>query len=96
MAIGSEKIAKSYSGTVTVTVEGTSYVTDELTLAVKTSLPKLKVSVPAFNSFCSGQSQAIQVTGATVTDIRAEDLPEWLALGEKQLYLTEKSLQLNI
>lgn len=95
VAIGSEKIAKSYSGTVTVTVEGTSYVTDELTLAVKTSLPKLKVTVPAFNSFCSGQSQAIQVTGATVTDIRAEDLPEWLALGEKQLYLTEKAPRKN-
>lgn len=95
VAISSEKIAKSYSGTVTVTVEGTSYVTDELTLAVKTSLPKLKVTVPAFNSFCSGQSQTIQVTGATVTDIRAADLPEWLALGEKQLYLTEKAPRKN-
>ena len=94
-AINSEKIAKSFSSTITVVVEGTSYETDALTLAVKTSRPKLKVTVPAFNSFYSGQGQAIRITGGTVTQIKAEALPEWLNLSDNRLYLTEKAPRKN-
>ena len=87
-AIYGEKLAKSYTGTIKVVVEGKTYETEPLTLTVKTSLPKLKVTVPAFNSFYSGQSQKVEVTGAAVTGISAYDLPEWLELNGGELTLT--------
>lgn len=93
-------VAKSYSGTITVNVEGTDYVTDALTLTVKKSMPKLKVSIPAFNSFYSGQSQTVQVTGATATNVYANSnvenaLPEWLSIANNELYLTADAPQKN-
>lgn len=94
-AIIAEKPAKSYTGTVTVIVEGTAYETEALTLDIKTSLPKLKVMVPAFNAFCSGQSQKVQVSGVTVTGISAEALPEWLTLCGTELALTESAPRKN-
>lgn len=95
-AVSAGKLDKTYTGSVTVTVEGESYVTDPLTLTVKTSLPKLKVTVPVFNPFYTYESRKIQVTGATVTGISAAgDLPEWLALRDGELTLTEAAPRKN-
>ena len=85
-AVSNPKAVKSsYKSSVTVTVQGQEYTTDELTLTVKKSTPKLKATVSPFNSFYSGQSQAIVITGGTVMSI-SEDaskttaIPTWLSL----------------
>ena len=89
-------VKSSYSSKVEVTVgkedEDECYTTETaLKLTVKKTQPKLKASVGAFNSFYSGQSKAIEITGATVTAInRNEDkdtgkstaVPAWLTLSE--------------
>ena len=82
-------VGKSYSSAVTVTVQGKEYTSEALTLTVKKTLPKLKATVPAFNNFWSGQTQEITITGATVTGISCENLPDWLELNGTELSLTE-------
>lgn len=85
-------VAGSYTSKVRVTVDGKAFITDTaLKLTVKKSMPKLKVSALTFNPFYTGQSQAIQITGATVTDIESKALPEWLTLKNGVLTLTEKA-----
>lgn len=85
-------VAGSYTSKVRVTVDGKAFITDTaLKLTVKKSMPKLKVSALTFNPFYTGQSQAIQITGATVTDIESKVLPEWLTLENGVLTLTEKA-----
>lgn len=85
-------VAGSYTSKVRVTVDGKAFITDTaLKLTVKKSMPKLKVSALTFNPFYTGQSQAIQITGATVTDIESKALPEWLTLENGVLTLTEKA-----
>lgn len=85
-------VAGSYTSKVRVTVDGKEFITDTaLKLTVKKSMPKLKVSALTFNPFYTGQSQAIQITGATVTDIESKALPEWLTLENGVLTLTEKA-----
>ena len=83
-----EELAKSYKSAVTVTVDGEEYTTDEiLTLTVKQSKPKLKATIPAFNSFYTGQTQAITITGGTVTGITLNPdkaQPDWLTLNRNQ------------
>ena len=91
-------VGKKYTGTVTVVVEGKTYETGSLTLNVKKTQPKVKLKVGTFNSFYSGQSQTIQVSGATVTGINADStkenpLPAWLALHNGELSLTEAAPQ---
>ena len=85
----SDLVGKSYSSAVTVTVQGKEYTSEPLTLTVKKTLPKLKATVPAFNNFWSGQTQEITITGATVTGISCENLPDWLSLNGTELSLNE-------
>ena len=90
-------VASKYTGTITVTVQGQEYETEKLTLTVKKTMPKLNATVAAFNSFYSGQSQEIVVTGGTVTSIYADEskntakttaIPAWLTLNGGALTLT--------
>ena len=93
------KVKGSYTSKVVVTVCGEEYTTTgSLKLTVKKSTPKLKVSTLTFNTFYTGQSQAIQITGATVTDIsrntakdipnKSSAVPSWLDLSETGGILT--------
>lgn len=86
-----EAVAKKYVSTITLTVDGVEYTTDPLTLTVKKTTPKLKATVASFNSFYSGQSQDIHVTGGTVTRVERSStpLPSWLKLDGTRLVLTE-------
>ncbi len=84
-----KEVKGSYSGRVAVMAGGQEYTSETITLTVKKSAPKLKATVAAFNSFYSGQTQQIQITGGTVTAIRAEMLPNWLLLQDGSLTLTE-------
>ena len=94
-ALANAKAVKgSYKGTVTVTVDGQAYVTEMLTLSVKKTMPKLKASVAAFNSFYAFQSHPIVITGATVTGMKLDPdkaQPEWLNLENGKLVLNEKA-----
>ena len=89
-----KSVKGSYKGTVTVAVKGEEYETERLTLSVKKTLPKLKASVAAFNSFYAGQAQPIVITGGTVTNITLDPnkkQPEWLNLVDGKLVLNEKA-----
>ena len=94
-----EEIGKTYKSAIVVTVGGQKYTTEELTLTVKKSVPKLKATVAAFNSFCPGQTQQITITGGTVTGIRlnpAMTQPDWLTLNaDGSLSLNENAGQKN-
>ena len=85
-------VAGKYVSKVIVNVDGKEFVTDaSLTLTVKKSTPKLKAAALTFNTFYTGQSQAIQITGATVTDIESKSRPEWLMLENGVLKLAENA-----
>ena len=94
-------VGKSYSSRIIVNVDGTEFVTQsKLTLTVKKTLPKLKAATLSFNSFFTGQSQPIVITGATVTSIerneardtaKASALPKWLTLSDGVLTLTDSA-----
>ncbi|MGM9660342.1 MAG: leucine-rich repeat domain-containing protein, partial [Faecousia sp.] len=81
-------VAGSYTSKVIVEVCGEEYTTDAaLKLTVKKSTPKLKTTTLTFNSFYTGQSQPIVISGATVTGITAISLPTWLKLEDGVLTL---------
>ena len=80
-----EALAKSYFSAVSVTIDGSDYTSEFMTLTVKKTLPKLKAKVPALNSFYPDQTQRITVTGGTVTGITLNPdkaQPNWVTLGE--------------
>ena len=94
----------SYSSKVNVYVEGCEkpYTTETgLKLTVKKSMPKLKATVATFNSFYSDQSNTIEITGATVTEIKPDTtkklaVPAWLNLsesGDGVLSIAEDAIQ---
>lgn len=83
-------VQSKYISAVIVTVQGEEYTSEALTLTVKKTQPKLKATVAAFNNFWTFQSQKIQITGATVTGISCNDLPEWLERNDMELSLNEK------
>ena len=90
----SKSVKSSYSGTITLTIWNQEYTTEALKLIVKKSMPKLTASVEPFNSFYSGQSHPIAVTGGTVTGIfentaKKDAVPGWLRLEEGALTLTK-------
>lgn len=93
-------VAGKYTGKINVTVQGKEYTSENLTLTVKKTQPKLKATVSAFNSFYLDQVQKIVVTGGTVTGIApAPDKiqPDWLILGEDgTLSLTEDAPRKNV
>ena len=82
-------VPKSSKGTLLLTVDGEQLVSEEVTLTVKQTKPRLKAGMASFNSFYSGQAQRIQITGATVTNLRSKSLPNWLKLEDGNLILTE-------
>ena len=82
-------VAKSYTTAIRITGDGFDCTSETMTLTVKKTLPKLKASVAAFNSFYSGQKQQIVITGGVVEKIKATELPSWLKLEKDTLVLTE-------
>jgi len=81
-------VGKTYTSRVAVQVRGAEYMTPEsVKLTVKKTLPRLKANSLTFNSFYTGQSQPIQITGATVTEIQGQT-PSWLTLEDGVLTLT--------
>ena len=86
-------VQSSYISKLVVNVCGAEYVTaDSLKLTVKKTMPKLKASTLTFNSFYTGQSQAIVIPGVTATGFAAEALPQWLSLSpEGVLTLTDSA-----
>ncbi len=79
-------VAGSYVTAVEVSVDGKTYTSENMTLTVKRSKPKLKVTVPTFNSFYSWQEQKISVIGGTVTKIDGI-VPDWLYMFDDTLQL---------
>ena len=88
------EVKGSYKSAVIVTVAGKEHTSEVLALTVKKSTPKLKVSIPAFNSFYDGQSQDMVITGGTVTEVNldaSKTQPNWLTLNGQTLTLNEKA-----
>lgn len=82
-----KEIKSSYTSRLVVLISGVEYRTeDAVTIAVKKSTPKLKGTGLTFNSFYTNQSQALNITGGTVTRIEGE-LPQWLAMDGTRLTL---------
>lgn len=82
-----KEIKSSYTSRLVVLISGVEYRTeDAVTIAVKKSTPKLKGTNLTFNSFYTNQSQALNITGGTVTRIEGE-LPQWLAMDGTRLTL---------
>lgn len=93
-AIDAGKTVKSsYSSPVIVTVNGVEFSTGSaLTVSVQKSTPKLTAKALSFNSFYTGQTQAISITGGTPTAITG-DLPGWLKLENGKLTLTAANVK---
>lgn len=65
-----KNVKSSYKSAIRVTVDGSSFTTDPLTLTVKKTLPTIKAAAVKINSFAP-VSAAIKFTGGTVTGVRA-------------------------
>lgn len=84
---GAKGVKSSYSSKLAVSVNGVEYHTAEaVTIGVKKTLPKLKAGRLTFNPFYTGQSQALNITGGTVTKIEGT-VPDWLELDGTKLTL---------
>ena len=84
---GAKGVKSSYSSKLAVSVNGVEYRTAEaVTIGVKKTLPKLKAGNLTFNPFYTGQSQALNITGGTVTKIEGT-VPDWLELDGTKLTL---------
>lgn len=84
---GAKGVKSSYSSKLAVSVNGVEYHTAEaVTIGVKKTLPKLKAGNLTFNPFYTGQSQALNITGGTVTKIEGT-VPDWLELDGTKLTL---------
>ena len=84
---GAKGVKSSYSSKLAVSVNGVEYHTAEaVTIGVKKTLPKLKAGKLTFNPFYTGQSQALNITGGTVTKIEGT-VPDWLELDGTKLTL---------
>lgn len=91
---GGRMLKGSYNSAIIVRVQGREYTSEALTITVKKSQPKLKVTVPNFNSFYTGESQEIAVTGATVAAVTLNPdkaQPDWLTLEGQTLRLNENA-----
>ncbi len=86
-------VKSSYASSVAVYVNGEEFITQPVTITVKKTMPKLKAGALTFNSFYTGQSQALKVTGGTVTKIEQDTgakgykWPDWLELNGTGLTL---------
>ena len=99
---GTVPVSKKMTSRVVVEVNGVEYHTeDAVTVTVGKTLPKLKAQNMTFNSFYTDQSQALSITGGTVTKVENNGLwPEWLTLDGTKLTLnnapTKGSASLNL
>ena len=99
---GTVPVSKKMTSRVVVEVNGVEYHTeDTVTVTVGKTLPKLKAQNVTFNSFYTDQSQALSITGGTVTKVENNGLwPDWLTLDGTKLTLnnapTKGSASLNL
>ena len=99
---GTVPVSKKMTSRVVVEVNGVEYHTeDAVTVTVGKTLPKLKAQNMTFNSFYTDQSQALSITGGTVTKVENNgQWPEWLTLDGTKLTLnnapTKGSASLNL
>ena len=86
---GAVPVSKKMTSRVVVEVNGVEYHTeDAVTVSVGKTLPKLKAQNVTFNSFYTDQSQALGITGGTVTKVENNgQWPEWLTLDGTKLTL---------
>ena len=99
---GTVPVSKKMTSRVVVEVNGVEYHTeDAVTVTVGKTLPKLKAQNVTFNSFYTDQSQALSITGGTVTKVENNgQRPGWLTLDGTKLTLnnapTKGSASLNL
>lgn len=86
---GTVPVSKKMTSRVVVEVNGVEYHTeDAVTVTVGKTLPKLKAQNVTFNSFYTDQSQALSITGGTVTKVENNgQWPDWLTLDGTKLTL---------
>lgn len=75
-------VAASYTSPVVVTVGTREFNPGTVKLTVKKTLPKLKAKDLTFNTFFSGQTLPVEITGGEVFALSAVSVPEWLELTE--------------
>ena len=81
-------VKSSYSSKIVVLVNGVEYHTDDaVTISVKKTMPKLKADNLTFNPFYTEQSQALTITGGTVTKVEGTT-PDWLTMDGTKLTLS--------
>lgn len=81
-------VKSSYSSKIVVLVNGVEYHTDDaVTISVKKTMPKLKAANLTFNPFYTEQSQALTITGGTVTKVEGT-MPDWLTMDGTKLTLS--------
>ena len=81
-------VKSSYSSKIVVLVNGVEYHTDDaVTISVKKTMPKLKAANLTFNPFYTEQSQALTITGGTVTKVEGAT-PDWLTMDGTKLTLS--------
>lgn len=81
-------VKSSYSSKIVVLVNGVEYHTDDaVTISVKKTMPKLKAANLTFNPFYTEQSQALTITGGTVTKVEGTT-PDWLTMDGTKLTLS--------
>lgn len=61
----------SYTSAIRITVDGSTFTTDSLTLTVKKTLPKIKAAAVKINSY-DPEPAALDFTGGTVMSVRAD------------------------
>lgn len=96
-ALAANKIAGSYSSTVTVEVDNTEFVTGSaLKLTVKTTLPKLTADAVTLNPFYSGDARQLSIRGGEITGVCIDPdseskRPAWLELDALSVKLAENA-----
>ena len=81
-------VKSSYSSKIVVLVNGVEYHTDDaVTISVKKTTPKLKAANLTFNPFYTEESQALTITGGTVTKVEGTT-PDWLTMDGTKLTLS--------
>ena len=82
-----KSVKSSYSSKIVVLVNGVEYHTeDTVTISVRKTMPRLRAASLTFNSFYTEQSQALTITGGTVTKVEGTT-PDWLTMDGTKLTL---------
>lgn len=79
----------SYKSAIKVTAGGNEYTTEEVTITLKKSMPKLKAGKISLNSAIEKGSAKVEITGGTVTGIEINGTaPEWVKFEDDKLIYT--------